>query len=129
MSRGLSIRLDRGRDYEFRKVSPFRRKRRPYTRLGDHGASSSISFGAGTLPVEAAEHVQHAHDALMKASAVLRGAEIEKSPIPSRTNKFQFQASSFSQAETRTPVPSLGCSCKGEVPGIVLAVFTAHLVS
>jgi hypothetical protein len=30
---------------------------------------------AGTLPAEAAEHVQHAHDALMKASAVLRRAE------------------------------------------------------
>jgi hypothetical protein len=27
---------------------------------------------AGTLPAEAAEHVRHAHDALMKASAVLR---------------------------------------------------------
>jgi hypothetical protein len=27
---------------------------------------------AGTFPAEAAEHVQHAHDALMKASAALR---------------------------------------------------------
>jgi hypothetical protein len=30
----------------------------------------------GTLPAEAAEHVRHAHDALMKASAVLRDAEM-----------------------------------------------------
>jgi hypothetical protein len=28
---------------------------------------------AGTLPPEAAEHVRHAHDGLMKASAALRG--------------------------------------------------------
>ena len=31
---------------------------------------------AGTLPAEAAEHVRHAHDALMKASAALRRAEL-----------------------------------------------------
>jgi hypothetical protein len=37
---------------------------------------------AGTLPPEAAEHVRHAHDALMKASAALRPAEIEKVSMP-----------------------------------------------
>ena len=37
---------------------------------------------AGTLPPEAAEHVQQAHDALMKASAALRRAEIEKVSMP-----------------------------------------------
>ena len=33
---------------------------------------------AGTLPAEAAEHVRRAHDALMKASAALRGAEMPR---------------------------------------------------
>ena len=37
---------------------------------------------AGTLPAEAAEHVRHAQDALMKASAALRRAENEKVPMP-----------------------------------------------
>ena len=37
---------------------------------------------AGTLPAEAAEHVRHAHDALMKASAALRRAEIENVSMP-----------------------------------------------
>jgi hypothetical protein len=32
---------------------------------------------AGTLPAEAAEHVRHAHDGLMKASAVLRRSEVK----------------------------------------------------
>ena len=31
---------------------------------------------AGNLPAEAAEHVRNAHDALIKASAALRGAEM-----------------------------------------------------
>ena len=33
---------------------------------------------AGTLPPEAAEHVQHARDALMKASAALTRAEMPR---------------------------------------------------
>jgi hypothetical protein len=41
---------------------------------------------AGTLPVEAAEHVRHAHDALMMASAVLRRAEM---PPDGRDQKDQ----------------------------------------
>jgi hypothetical protein len=42
---------------------------------------------AGTLPAEAAEHVRHAHDALMKASAALRRAEIEKVSMPENPAK------------------------------------------
>jgi hypothetical protein len=42
---------------------------------------------AGTLPAEAAGHVRHAHDALMKASAALRRAEIEKVSMPENPAK------------------------------------------
>jgi hypothetical protein len=40
---------------------------------------------AGTLPPEAAEQVRHAHDALMKASAVLRRAEKPPSSLDPNT--------------------------------------------